>query len=177
MSCKKATATSKSASVAWVLKQYMRHCLMQHVQGYTGTTGCSHRATIRSVLPRRLPGRQQTKQQCKMCPLCWPFRWPCRCAGNTACIARWRRSMAFLKATICCHRASTRFLMIQIMLQKLVHINESQPSIKKRAGWTINSPAPVLVASILKSPLDIATLMDIPSSQFPSWRGTQWSRD
>ncbi len=44
-------------------------------------TGCCHRATTLSVLPRQPPGWQQTKQRQKMYHNCWPFRWPWRCAG------------------------------------------------------------------------------------------------
>jgi hypothetical protein len=59
-------------------------------------------------LPRRPPGRQQTIQRCNMHPLWWLFQWPSRCGGITVCIARWRRSRAFIKATKRRHRVSTR---------------------------------------------------------------------
>ncbi len=36
-------------------------------------TGRHHRATTRSVSPRRPPGRQSTQRLCKMYPLCWLF--------------------------------------------------------------------------------------------------------
>jgi hypothetical protein len=45
-------------------------------------TKCHHRATTRSVLPRRPPGRQQTLRRCNMYPLCWPFWWLWRCDGT-----------------------------------------------------------------------------------------------
>ena len=66
-----------------------------------------HRATTRSVLPRRPPGRQQTVRRCKMNPLCWSLQWPWRCADTTH-VTRWRRFVAFIKATKRRHRASTR---------------------------------------------------------------------
>jgi hypothetical protein len=43
--------------------QYKAHCPMQHVQGYSGATGCRHQATTHSLLPQRLPGQQANKQQ------------------------------------------------------------------------------------------------------------------
>jgi hypothetical protein len=56
-----------------VLKRYMQHLPIQHVQGYTRS----------QWMPlRRPPERQQTKRRCNMCPLCWPFWWPLRCAGT-----------------------------------------------------------------------------------------------
>jgi hypothetical protein len=58
-------------------------------------------------LPWRPPGQQQTIQRCNMHPLWWPFQWPSWCGGTTVCIARWRRFVAFIKATKRRHRAST----------------------------------------------------------------------
>jgi hypothetical protein len=73
-------------------------------------TGCRHRATTHSISPWRPPGRQQeTMQICNMYPLWWSFQWPSQCGGTTVCIARWRRSRAFVKATKCRHRATTRY--------------------------------------------------------------------
>jgi hypothetical protein len=68
-----------------------------------------HRPTTRFVSPWRPPGRQSTQRLCKMYPLYWLFRWPSRWGGNTMCIARWRRFVAFIKikATKCHHRVST----------------------------------------------------------------------
>ena len=71
-------------------------------------TGCRHWATTHFISPRRPPGRQQTIQRCNMHPLWWLFQWPSRCGGITVCIARWRRSRAFIKATKRRHRVSTR---------------------------------------------------------------------
>ncbi len=50
-------------------------------------------------------GRHRTKQQWQMCRLCWPFRsWPWTVQWyDTTRIARWRRFMAFLKATTTTH--------------------------------------------------------------------------
>ena len=49
--------------------------------------------------------------------LCWPFRWMWRCASTMARITRWRRFMAFLKATKRRHRASTHSYRIKGTLQ------------------------------------------------------------
>ncbi len=71
-------------------------------------TGCRHWATTCSVLPQHLPGQQANKQQ--------PTNTPTKLAVlnaiamqwyDTACIARWRRSRASLKATGCPHQACT----------------------------------------------------------------------
>ncbi len=45
-------------------------------------TGCRHRVTTCSVLPRRQPGRQSTKLQCRMYQLCWSFWWSSRCGSR-----------------------------------------------------------------------------------------------
>ena len=70
-------------------------------------TGCCHRATTQSVLPRWPPGRQQTKHQCR----CVHFAGRFDDRGDVpvlyCCIAQWRRFTAFLKTTTRHHRAST----------------------------------------------------------------------
>ncbi len=65
-------------------------------------TGRRHRATTRSVSPRRPPGWQQTKQQYIIYPLWCPFQW-----SSPTHIDQWRRSRAFIKATKHRHRVST----------------------------------------------------------------------
>ncbi len=48
--------------------RYKSNCLMQHVQGYSGSHWM-HRATNRSVLPQRPPRQQQTKWQQQNVPI------------------------------------------------------------------------------------------------------------
>ena len=108
-------AISKCASVAHHFNGQMRRfwsntcsitqCSMSRVT--PEATGCCHRATNRSVLPRRPPGQLKTKQRCK----CVHFAGRFDDRGGVPilyrCFARWRRFTAFLKTTSRRHRAST----------------------------------------------------------------------
>ena len=68
-------------------------------------------ATIGQLLTPYCPGGCQGDNQqnndAKYPSLCWPFWLPWRCSGTIAHSARWRRFMAFIKATTCRHRTST----------------------------------------------------------------------
>ena len=67
-----------------VLKQYIQHRPMQHVQGYTRSHWTLPSGNYSPILlPRRPPWWQRTKQQCKINPLCWSFWWLWWCAGTT----------------------------------------------------------------------------------------------
>ncbi len=89
--------------------RYGAHPQCSMTRASTEATECRHRATTHSVSPWLPPGRQSTQRLCKMYPLCWPFWWPSRCAGTIARITRWRRFVAFIKATKHRNRASTCF--------------------------------------------------------------------
>jgi len=78
-------------------------------RAFIKATKLCHRATTCSVSPRRPPGTQST-QRWATCPP--PLQAISMAVAmrqyNTARIARWRRFMAFIKATKRRHRASTR---------------------------------------------------------------------
>jgi len=77
-------------------------------RAFIKTTNHRHRATTRSVLPRRLPGRQSTEQRWyNVLPLLTILMAVAVRRYNTTRIAWWRRFMAFLKATKRRHRVST----------------------------------------------------------------------
>jgi hypothetical protein len=70
-------------------------------------TGCRHRVTTHSVSPQRPPGQQANKQQSTNTPKKVAMLMAAALRRyNTACIARWRRSRAFIEATGRRHRAS-----------------------------------------------------------------------
>ncbi len=92
-----------------VLKQYMRHRLMKHVQGYTGSyrmlpsgdyslriAPAAARATINKTTVQNMPTLLAVLMAIAMR----------RC--NIKHIVQWRRSSAFITATKCHHWASTR---------------------------------------------------------------------
>ncbi len=70
-------------------------------------TGCQHRATTCYVSPQQPPGQQENKQQSTNTPKKVSVLMAmAMCRYVTACIARWRRSRASLKATGRRHQAS-----------------------------------------------------------------------
>ena len=89
------------------LKQYMRHFLMQHVQGYFGSHWMLPSGNYLLCIGRR-PTRLKNVPNSLAVLMAIVMRW-----NNTKHIAQWRRFMAFIKATERCHRASTRFDSIQ----------------------------------------------------------------
>ncbi len=71
------------------------------------TTGHRHRATTCSVYPQQPPGQQAYKQQSTNTPAKLAVLMVMAMHRYVAtCIAWWRRSIASLEATGCCHRAS-----------------------------------------------------------------------
>ncbi len=103
---------AKTASVAGhfdghgeVLKRYMWHLPMQHVQGYTGShrTRPSRNYSLRIVSAAARATANKTKMQnlTTLLTILMASRY------YTAHIAQWRRFVAFIKATKYCHRAST----------------------------------------------------------------------
>jgi hypothetical protein len=106
---KKAAATNKCTLEMEALKQYMWHRLMQHVKGYTGShltlplgdyllriALVAARATSNKTMMQNIPLLLAISMAIAM----WQY--------SIKYIARWRRSRAFIKATKCCHWASTR---------------------------------------------------------------------
>ena len=80
--------TNLPPSRAILMAMAVRRCNMEPIDQCSMTrashkaTGRRHRATTRSVSPRRPPGQQSTQQKWNMYPLCWLFRWPSRCGGT-----------------------------------------------------------------------------------------------
>jgi hypothetical protein len=112
---KKAATTNECTSIAGhfdghaeALKQSMRHCPMEDVQGHIRATRRCHRATTRSVSLPQTPGRQSTTQQWLNTPTLRAVSMAIAMRRyDTARIARWRGSRASLEATGCHHWAST----------------------------------------------------------------------
>ena len=91
------------------LKQHMRHLPMQHVQGYTE----SHWTPLSGdyLLHISLAAARATANKMKMQNVSTMLTFSMAIVVRryyTARIARWRRFMAFIKATKCRHWASTR---------------------------------------------------------------------
>ena len=80
--------TNAAPSLAILIAMAVRWCNTAHISQWRRSrasikaTKHRHRATNRSILPRRPPWRQQTLQRCNMYPLCWPFQWPWQCGGS-----------------------------------------------------------------------------------------------
>ena len=93
----------------------VRQCNTAHIgqwrrsRAFIKATKRCHRATTRSISPRRLPEQQQTKQRCKIPPPLLAISMSAVVRQYyTAHINRWRWFVAFLKATKRRHLASTR---------------------------------------------------------------------
>ena len=93
----------------------VRRCNTEHITRYSMTraspeaTECRHRATTRSVSPRRPPKQQQTKWRCKIHPpLLAILMYAVVRRYYTAHIAWCQWFVAFLKAAKRHHPASTR---------------------------------------------------------------------
>jgi len=94
--------------LAEAMKQYMRHCPMQHVQGYSGShwtlplgdyslriAPATARATTRKTTMQNVPTLLAILMAIAMRQY------------NTKLITQWRRYRAFINATTCHHQAST----------------------------------------------------------------------
>jgi len=89
---------------AEAMKQYMGHCPMQHVQGYSRSnwTLPSGNSLLRIVMGTTRATINETMMQNVPTLLAVSMAIAMR-QYNTEHIARWRRSMAFKKATKCRH--------------------------------------------------------------------------
>jgi hypothetical protein len=112
-----AVATNKCTSVAGnfdghaeALKQYMRHCPMQHVQSYSGShwmlPSGNYSLSIASVAARVTANKTTMQNVPSLLAVSMAIAMR---QYYTARITCWRRFLAFLKATKRRHRASTHF--------------------------------------------------------------------
>ena len=105
--------TNAPPSRATLMAMAVCQCDTEHITQYNMTraspdaTGRRHQATICSISPCRPPGRQST-QRCNVPTLLAVSISITMRQYYTARIARWRRYVAFIKATECHHQASTR---------------------------------------------------------------------
>jgi len=87
-------------------------------RAFIKATKLCHRATTRSVSPRRLRGRQSTQRWANAPPPLLVISMAVAMGRyDTACITQWRRFVAFIKATKRHHRASTRSDSINVTRQ------------------------------------------------------------
>jgi hypothetical protein len=109
--------TNKCTSIAGhfdghveALKQYMRHCPMQHVQGYTGSHWMlpSGNYSLRIAPAAARATANKTTMQNAPTLLAVLMATMMRQYNNER-MAQWRSFMAFIKATKRCHQVSTRF--------------------------------------------------------------------